>query len=29
MAFQQGETVTVVGKFQNENQRVCDDCRAT
>lgn len=29
MAFQQGETVTVVGKFQNENKRVCDDSRPT
>lgn len=29
MAFQQGETVTAVGKFQDKNQRVCDDSRAT
>lgn len=29
MAFQQGEAVTIAGKFQDEIQRVCDDSRAT
>jgi len=29
MIFQQGEAVTVVGKFQDENQRVRDDSRTT
>jgi len=29
MAFQQGETVIVVGKFQDENQGVCDNSRTT
>lgn len=29
MGFQQGETVIAAGKFQDENQRVCDDSRAT
>lgn len=29
MTFEQGDSVTTVGKFQDENQRVCDDSRAT